>query len=147
MPGAINCPAESEASSFFFQSNSPFELTVRPVLLIGSGILRATYSLPRVRIILIRESSDRLLDVSAFRTIPDVRKKRVMRSDQSFREAMTPAYTETYFTQIIEPNRRMVSIFLSGQRRTRNRKERGMGVAKVRLLVEISQRWLWTESR
>src|SRR6186997_2130392 len=65
MPGAMNWPAVMEDSSFFFQSNSPLELTTRPFLLMGSGTFSATYSLPRVRMILTRPSASKLEGASA----------------------------------------------------------------------------------
>src|SRR5688572_28759064 len=48
-----------EDSSFFFQSNSPLALMISPCLLIGNGTFSATYSLPNVRMILIRPSASR----------------------------------------------------------------------------------------
>src|SRR5437016_2831877 len=65
MPGAMNWPAVMEDSSFFFQSNSPLELMTSPCLSMGNGTFDVTYSLPKVRMILIRPSASNVDGASA----------------------------------------------------------------------------------
>src|SRR5262245_50502734 len=74
IPGAMNCPARMDSSSFFFQSKSPFELIMRPVLLIGRGTFKATSSLPSERMMLMRDSGVIGFFVSACAQDPEISK-------------------------------------------------------------------------
>src|SRR6185295_15569818 len=93
MPGAMNCPAVMEDSSFFFQSNSPLELMISPFLLMGNGTFSATYSLPKARMILIRPSASNADGASAHRETvkQSPHRNQLMHWEKSRREDIGPS--------------------------------------------------------